>query len=616
MIIGIILVLLVAGAWFVFAQTPGCSTDSDCSNCQRCLDGNCGSFCTGNDDCPGACRCAAGGDITVCTLSCSQDSDCKSGYVCEGGVCTAACTDDSQCSGCQVCSSGHCTIEMCGTDNDCKSGCLCNDGFCMQAECLDDSYCGQCEHCTDGLTCQSTTCQGDTDCSGVSGCTICSGGVCSVPECTSDSDCANCGSCVSGRCEADDSKCGNCQYCYFSDSGFWDCAQNHCLEGQCGSGCVCDDGNCWEGTCANDSDCTGTCQRCSGHSCTTACNVSGDCTSGCSCVAGNCQVPVPPSDGESCSHVTMTVSVSTACDNNTLTVTSSSTPLSGVSVWVTKFGSTKYSGTTDSSGQFRFTELDGTVDAYSHSFKSGGKCYDAPDKKTVTLNTTSQCTIAKPECTNDSDCPANYTCTNDKCVATTQPPPVTPPTPPECSDSSSCSSDKYCSGGSCVAVQSGTCGSILNHTWTNYECCFDGDCPTGFECKSNKCVEKEYNLAGQGGLVGGNSTITAYIDAQIYPNTDLRVTNPDGSSEVVTTDSNGQITLSLALAGNYTIDLMANGTVKKSLIIPAIPTGQEETGRLTLFDVLAQQSWLLLILLAVALFLAYRYFVSRKGKNK
>ena len=310
------------------------------------------------------------------------------------------------------------------------------------------------------------------------------------------------------------------------------------------------------------------------------------------------------------------MNVTTACDNNTLTVTGSGTPLSGVYVWVTKSGSTKYSGNTDSSGQFKFTELDGTVDAYSKSFKSEGKCYDAPDKKTVTLNTTSQYTTSKPECTDDSDCPANYPCTNNKCVKTTQPPTEPPPVTPDCSDSSSCSSDEYCSGGSCVAVQSGTCGSIINHTWTNYECCFDGDCASGYEFKSNKCIEKEYNPAGQGGLVGGNSTITAYIDSQIYPNTELRVTQPDGSSEVITTDSNGQITLSLALAGNYTIDLMANGTVKNSLIIPAISIASDETGRLTLFDVLAQQSWLLLILLAVALFLAYRYFVSRKGKNK
>jgi len=318
--------------------------------------------------------------------------------------------------------------------------------------------------------------------------------------------------------------------------------------------------------------------------------------------------PPPPSSESHPSKKSISGEFSAGCDENVVTATSGGSALSGVDVKILRYGTLLVPiGSTNSSGQFGFSGLDGDVKIYLD--KSDYYSFDMAK----TLKTSAECAPA-PECTTDSDCPANYTCQNNKCVAQSQPPP--PPVPPECSDSSSCSSDEYCGGGSCIAVQSGTCGSILNHTWTNYECCFDGDCSTGFECKSNKCVEKEYNLAGQGGLVGGNSTITAYIDSQIYPNTDLRVTNPDGSSEVVKTDSNGQITLSLALAGNYTVDLMANGIVKKSLVIPAIATEPGETGRLTLFDVLAQQSWLLLILLAVALFLAYRYFVSRKGKNK
>ncbi len=301
-------------------------------------------------------------------------------------------------------------------------------------------------------------------------------------------------------------------------------------------------------------------------------------------------------------------------------VTSSGTPISDVNVRVLKNSLLEHSGTTGSDGKYTFIELDGSVDVYLNyqSASTPSICYNSP-QGTVNyiLNTSAQCT-QKPECTKDADCPVNYTCKENKCVASVQPPP--PPPQPECTTSAGCSGNEFCSSsGSCDLV-SGSCGYAANHTWNKYECCFDGDCPTNYVCSSNKCVQKEVDVSGQGGFVGDVGSAILLVDNKTLANVPLRITAPDGSYQVVPTDSKGKVTFPLSLAGNYKVEFLENGRLIKSVNVTSLPKSPVvPSERLTIFEVLAQQSWLLLIILGIAIFLAYRFYISsgkKGGKGK
>lgn len=323
----------------------------------------------------------------------------------------------------------------------------------------------------------------------------------------------------------------------------------------------------------------------------------------------------------------MTATIDVDCIENVVTVKDEKgNLLSGVSVRILLDNQNPIDKTT-TDGKITFEGIDGTARIIlEKGYKDSGICYDAIDPNPASLKTTAECKPAcgdgvvaqDEECEKDLDCSENFTCESCKCVAL--PPPMPPE--PECSADADCLPSQYCSGGSCAPVQEGTCGTIENHRWKNYECCKDEDCEKKYnskeyECKQNKCVKKEYDLDGEGGFTGDSSTVTAYISGDVYANKDLRVTKPDGSYEVMTTDSNGQITLGLVLAGEYTVDLLVNGTVVKTLTVTALPKTPVEPTTPTLFDVLAQQSWLLLLVLAILLFLVWRFYLSKgKGKTK
>jgi hypothetical protein len=320
----------------------------------------------------------------------------------------------------------------------------------------------------------------------------------------------------------------------------------------------------------------------------------------------------------------MEVDVNVGCDQNIITITGDGNPLPGVIVKVLKDG-TKYEDTTNSKGEFKFTELDGKVDIYitanGKEYKSGGKCYRTPSKFSVTLKTSAECVVCgdgkkepTEECEEDADCAENYTCENCKCVAKPKPSPE--PKPPGCKSNDDCAVTEECSAGDCIPVPEGTCGIVENHEWFDYECCKDEDCVKKYNeeyiCESNKCVLEEYDLQGKGGFAGDSSTVTATLDGDLLANTDVRVTKPDGSYEVMTTDDNGQIKVALLQAGDYKVDLLVNGTLKKSITVKALPKTPVEPSRPTFFDVLAQNSWVLLIILVVGI---GAYMLLRKPRT-
>ncbi len=197
------------------------------------------------------------------------------------------------------------------------------------------------------------------------------------------------------------------------------------------------------------------------------------------------------------------------------------------------------------------------------------------------------------------------------------PPPLV--LPPECTVDSDCAQEKYCSNNNCTLVV-GSCGYAANHVWTNYECCDDSGCDSFHACKENKCALKSFEISGSGGYVGDNATITLYSDGSPLANTQLKLTKPDGSYEILTTDSNGQIIFPLSLAGEYTIELMSGGTKLSSLSFEALAKPLPPEAPMSIFDVIAQAAGglllllLLFLILLVGAFLAFKFFFS-KGKG-
>jgi hypothetical protein len=310
----------------------------------------------------------------------------------------------------------------------------------------------------------------------------------------------------------------------------------------------------------------------------------------------------------------MTATVNVSCEQNVVTVTANQNPLEGAEVKILKFYSTKFSGKTNSSGQYGFNEQNGMVQLLLSNLYKGNNCYRAPLALDVTLKTSDEC-APKPECTRDSDCPTNYVCSNNKCSYVAPPPP--PPTqPPECTTDADCSSDKFCSEGKCVPV-TGTCGYADNHVWNAYACCADKDCPANNVCENNKCKPHNYDLKGDdSGFVGDNNEVKAYLDGNPLAGAQLKITKPDGSSELLTTGPDGSFSLSLLQEGTYKIDLLVDGTLAKSFEIVSLPkTPVQPPQEPSILDVIAQNGWLLLLLILVGAGLVYWYTTGNKKKK-
>ena len=113
-------------------------------------------------------------------------------------------------------------------------------------------------------------------------------------------------------------------------------------------------------------------------------------------------------------------------------------------------------------------------------------------------------------------------------------------------------------------------------------------------------------------MVGSSGSAAAFEDGSAYADKELRITKPDGTVEIVKTDSNGKLNFALLQAGNYTIDLLINGSLKKTITVTALPKTTTQPTTPTFFDVLAQNSFLLLILLVIVI---GAYWVLRKPRT-
>lgn len=132
------------------ATAASCSTNTNCSGGQVCINARCTSTCTGAAQCSSGQVCLNG----ACTTACGTSAACGGGQVCVNGGCTNACIDSGDCTGGQVCIQGVCGTPntppadalLCTAQSDCDADQLCIAGVCVLG-------CDTNTDCTGGLVC-------------------------------------------------------------------------------------------------------------------------------------------------------------------------------------------------------------------------------------------------------------------------------------------------------------------------------------------------------------------------------------------------------------------------------------------------------------------------------
>jgi len=452
--------------------------------------------------------------------------------------------------------------------------------------------------------------------------------------CNQTSDCAPCGICIPptsgpgpGWCSYNMQPC--LSGCYYDGEICVPLVEGMCFGPEDCDPCM----QCFGGGDGTPGECG--VQHCgipTGQTLTRVTNGDGDCRPGCTCTPqgeGSICTPIHRTSSETRNCVPMTASVDVSCEENVVNVKAKDNSLEGVEVSVLKFYSTILEGKTNSSGQYGFFAQDGTVQISLSYFEKGGNCYTPPTPLgcgnaacpedyvcikgicEVKLKTTEEC--APKPC---ADCPVGNICVDNKCVA----PPPPPPPPPKlgCTSNTECRDEDYCNReGNCVPVETGACGYVLNHTWKEYECCANTTftCKTGYVCKVHNCTKIEYSVSGEDGFVSETGVVTASEDGSPYVG-ELVVTKPDGSWVILQTDSSGMASFLFDQTGDWKIELKKNGEIMSSVVVTALATPPTvPPGEPNFFDELAQQSWLLLILLLILGLLVYRYYFAGKGSK-
>ena len=133
----------------------GCSSDTDCADTEKCIDGNCTNPCSSNP-CPSGEFCLNEGNHFFTCVECTSNEQCEDREICKNNSCIDACYGDPCASKKQSCSSqsGHTYICFGCTDNNaCSNGKVC-DTVSRQCVCpagTDDDGNGGCKSdCPDG----------------------------------------------------------------------------------------------------------------------------------------------------------------------------------------------------------------------------------------------------------------------------------------------------------------------------------------------------------------------------------------------------------------------------------------------------------------------------------
>ena len=221
-----------------------------CTQCQRCVGGECVERCPGQFCCSGLCASKPCCGPNTFEIPCGPCEECLDG----------SCA--SQCSGDQVCCKGQCKDSCCESREDCGPCQNCVDGNCLNyclnnQKCCGKKCCTACQKCVGGECIEK--CPGQFCCEG-----ICS----DEPCCEEGQYCAPCESCIDGQCTP---SCGE---------------GNTCCGGQCAQSCCGDSSDCECGSCL-DGICIGSCPSSSSSS-SGECSTTADCEPCENCRSGSC----------------------------------------------------------------------------------------------------------------------------------------------------------------------------------------------------------------------------------------------------------------------------------------------------------------------------------------
>ena len=258
------------------------------------------------------------------------------------------------------------------------------------------------------------------------------------------------------------------------------------------------------------------------------------------------------------------VSLESTCDGNVVTVTSHGDPLSGAKVTVQRTDDgTIASGNTNSNGELSFEGCGWEVSVYANK--------DGYNPETIVENLI-DCAQCEEEVAPIEEQPEP------------EPPPVEPePTPPEPEPEPE-------------PVCPGECG-------TEPGC---SDCPGADQvCEDNVCVT--YGLdCDDSGFVADEVTCTANRGDEPCVGCPVTVQKPDGTSETMMTDENGQVKFPLEFEGQYSATLaQGNEPSESTQSLPISEPEEPEPPPTQGGDDLLQLLFLLLLLLGLVLGIVY-----------
>lgn len=230
-----------------------CTDNSDCADCESCIDGLCVSTCPNGVCVDGNCH------------SCDSTHPCKCNQICVNGDCQ--CPSDKPYK-----NSKDCCVD-CRDSKDCPPCHICTENGCIPIDCVTGVCDPLTNNCVDCNT--SGDCSGENECCVNHKCDCCPGFIrdpktkkcVAAPDCTTDKQCPPCFICANGKCVP-----------VICPEGYI------CVNGECVKECNCNLPDCPAGkTCLTDIGGKCYCSSCSG-----SCSTNGECAEGCYCFNGNC----------------------------------------------------------------------------------------------------------------------------------------------------------------------------------------------------------------------------------------------------------------------------------------------------------------------------------------
>ena len=328
---------------------PACQADSECTNSQACIRGQCIDPCLLDNACGMNANCYVSNHMRTCSCpegftgtaekeciriptACQKSDECSADMRCLESRCIPKCEADIQCALNEKCISGNCML-TCRLDHDCFLSHVCLNGMCTIG-CRVNEDCSTDESCVDSR-CRNpcsveNVCGPNAICNPVdhrAQCT-CPSGFLAYPSpnvacvrqpspCTNDKNCPSGSACRNTVCRP---LCLKDEQCLSNER----CSDRFCVpvcrqDSDCRSGELCSSGMCQIG-CRADLDCPES-QACLNSQCSDPCQISAVCGTNTNCRVINHRPECSCLDGlvgnakVACRYAPSICSVSSDCDS-------------------------------------------------------------------------------------------------------------------------------------------------------------------------------------------------------------------------------------------------------------------------------------------------------------